>query len=361
MAPHSADTLKTVLLERWLRIIGLGTWLIAGSTSVPRLVRDPRHALPWLVAFAAFGVLFWIGSSRHASRGRRVACLVGQSGLAVVLALLGMPAFEGALLALVAAQVPLALPVWASIAWAVAQLPALWLVLPRGYNRIEDAKSLSAYIAFAAFAITVVRLFESERRARVEVARAGERVRIARELHDVLGHHLAALTIQLDLARRKSQGDARTSLDEAYGVAQRMLKDVRSTVGALRKDEYDLRTALQAVVKAVPEPSVELDFPAGLAVPDAACAHVALRCIQEAVTNSVKHARAHRIGIVLAQEGRDLMIRVEDDGEAAGEIRPGNGLSGMRERVEELGGALEVESVAGRGTTVRARLPMGAS
>jgi signal transduction histidine kinase len=286
-----------------------------------------------------------------------VTCLVGQSALAVVLALLGMPAFEGALLALVAAQVPLALPVWASAAWAIGQLPALWFVLPRDYNEIEIAKSLSAYIAFAAFAITVVRLFESERRARVEVARAGERVRIARELHDVLGHHLAALSIQLDLARRTAHDSSREPLDEAYGIAHRMLKDVRSTVTALRKDEYDLRTALEEIVKAVPEPPVTLDFPKGLEVADAACAHVALRCVQEAITNAVKHANARRIAVALSREGHDLMVRVEDDGNA-GEIRPGSGLKGMRERVEELGGSLDVERTEGRGTTVRALLPL---
>jgi signal transduction histidine kinase len=354
-------SLDDVLVERWLRIIGLGTWLIAGSTSIPRVASaaDPRAAIAWVCAFITFAVLFWIGSSRRAERNRRVACLLGQAVLAGALAWLGMPAFEGALFALVAAQVPLALPGWASIAWAVAQLPALWLVLPRDYNRIEIAKSLSAYIAFAAFAIAVVWLFESERRARVELARAGERVRIARELHDVLGHHLAALTIQLDLARRKSSGDARGPLDEAYGVAQRMLVDVRGTVSTLRTDDYDLRAALDAVVRAVPEPPITIAFEEGLDV-DVACGQVALRCVQEAITNTVKHARAKKIQVALARKGTELSVTVEDDGAAAGDIRDGSGLRGMRERVEELGGALEIDSVARRGTIVRARLPMAA-
>ena len=347
-----------MLIERWLRIIGLGTWLIAGSTSFPRLVRDPRQAPVWLAAYLAFGVLFWIGSSRRAERARRVACLAGQTALAIGLAALGMPAFEGALLALVAAQLPLALPVWASIAWAAAQLPALWYVLPPDYNRVEVAKSLSAYVAFAAFAIAVVRLFESERRARLDAARAGERVRIAREVHDVLGHHLAALTIHLDLARRKSEGAAREPLERAYGASQLMLRDVRGIVATLREDDYDLRAALEAVVQAVAEPAVELSFPKDLTVRDAACAHVALRCIQEGITNSVKHARAKRLHVALARDGDDLVVRIDDDGKAAGPIRPGAGLRGMRERVEELGGRLDVDSVVDTGTTLIARLPM---
>ena len=350
--------LAAVQIPRWLRFIPVGVWLIAGSTSFPKLARDPRAMAPWLVAYVAFGALLWIGSDRRSSRNRTIACLVAEACLAGFLDWLGMPAFEGALFALVAAQTPLVFSVWTAIAWGIAQGVVLFLVLPHDYNRIEIAKSVSSYLGFAMITLALVRFFDSERRARVELARAGERTRITRELHDVLGHHLAALTIQLDLARRKTQGDARAPLDEAYGAAQRMLKDVRDTMTTLRKDEYDLRAALDAVVKAVPEPAIDVAFPSGLVVSDAAVAHVALRCIQEAITNTVKHARAKHIRVALSREGDDLMIAIEDDGAAAGEIREGSGLRGMRERIEELGGDIEVASESQRGTAVRARLPL---
>ncbi len=350
--------LVAVQIPRWLRFIPVGVWLIAGSTSLPRVMREPRAMAAWMVAYVAFGMLLWIGSDRHSPRTRTIACLVAQACLAGFLDWLGMPAFEGALFALVAAQLPLVFSVWTSIAWGLAQGLVLFLVLPRDYNQIEIAKSVSSYIGFATITLALVRFFDSERRARVELARAGERTRITRELHDVLGHHLAALTIQLDLARRKTEGDARAPLDDAYGAAQRMLRDVRDTMTTLRKDEYDLRAALDAVVKAVPEPAIDVTFPPGLVVSDAACAHVALRCIQEAITNTVKHAHAKSIRVRLSREADDLMIVIEDDGEGAGEIREGNGLRGMRERIEELGGDIEVASESRRGTRVRARLPM---
>jgi signal transduction histidine kinase len=345
-------------IPRWLRFIGLGVWLLAGSTSVPRLERDPRTAPVWIAAFVAFGILLWVGSERTASRARIITCLVAEACLGAFINWLGMPAFEGAAFALVAAQTPLVFSVRGALAWGIAQSVVLFLVLPRDYNSIEIGKSVMSYLGFGLLAIALVRFFDSERRARVELARAGERTRITRELHDVLGHHLAALTIQLDLARRKSQGEARAPLDEAYGAAQRMLKDVRDTMTTLRKDEYDLRTALDAVVKAVPEPAIDVSFPAGLVVSDAAVAHVALRCIQEAITNTVKHASAEHIRVKLAREGDDLMIAIEDDGKTAGEIREGSGLRGMRERIEELGGDIEVASESQRGTAVRARLPL---
>ncbi len=350
--------LELVQVPRWLRFICLGVWALAGSTSVSRVARDPRSSALWIASYVGFGVLFWLGTDRRASRSRKITCLVGEAIFAGVVTYIGLPAFEGAGFALVAAQLPLTLPVWASVAWAIAQGAVLWFILPREYNWIEIAKSVGSYLGFATLAVALVRFFDSERRARVELARAGERVRIARELHDVLGHHLAALTIQLDLARRKTEGDARAPLNEAYGVAQRMLADVRGTVSQMRADRYDLRGALDALVKAVPEPPIELAMQAGLEVSDAACAHVALRCIQEAITNTVKHARAKSVRVALAREGTDLMVTIEDDGVTAGDLRIGNGLRGMRERIEELGGDLDVESVAGRGTMVRARLPV---
>jgi signal transduction histidine kinase len=354
--------LVSVQIPRWLRFIPIGVWLIAGSTSVPRLMREPRIAPTWTIAFITFGVLFWIGSDRRASRTRTIGCLVGEACLAALLAYLGMPAFEGALFSIVAAQLPLAVSVRSALAWGIAQAIVLFLALPHDYNQIEIAKSVTSYLGFAMMAIALVSFFDSERRARVELARAGERTRITRELHDVLGHHLAALTIQLDLARRKTAGpkdqETRAPLDEAYGAAQRMLKDVRDTMTTLRKDEYDLRAALDAVVKAVPEPAIDVTFPPDLVVSDAACAHVALRCIQEAITNTVKHARAKSIHVRLSREGNDLVIAIEDDGEGAGEIREGSGLRGMRERIEELGGDIEVASEPSRGTRVRARLPL---
>lgn len=352
-----APILSRMRTERSLRIIGVIAWLVAGSTSFPRLPRDP-HALAWVAAFASFGVLLWVGSDRRAQRARRVACLVGQAALATVLGWLGMPHFEGALLALVAAQVPMALPLWASVPWALAQLVPLWLVVVPNYDRVEVAKSLSSYLGFSAFAIALVHLFEAERRARVALVRSEERVHIARELHDVLGHELVALTIQLDLARRTAEGKARAPLEEAHGIAQGTLAQVRKVVHEMQQGTRDLKAALETLARKVPKLAVTLDYAEGLAVSDPACAHVALRCVQEAVTNALKHARANRIEIRVARDEGDLVVTVKDDGELAGDVRPGHGLSGMRERVEELGGRLDVTSAKGEGTMVCARLPM---
>lgn len=195
-----------------------------------------------------------------------------------------------------------------------------------------------------------------------ERARASERLRVAREVHDVLGHHLTALSIHLDLARRTATDQPlRSSLDQAHAEAQRMLGELRATVCALRADSAtSLRSALEGFTRAIPSLRVELHFPEALSVGDAP-AHVALRCVQEAVTNALKHADAAHVTVSVSRDGSTLVVIVDDDGKRAGHIRDGNGLRGMRERVREIGGTLEIESVAGRGTRVHLRLPTGAS
>lgn len=368
--------LATVRTERWLRVIGVGTWLIAGSTSIVRGDFAHRQFWVWAVFFVAFGAAFWITSDRRASRTVRVAGLAVQAALAIVLTFLGMPLFEGALLALVTAQVPMVLPLWASLPWAAVQLVPLWIVLARTYDSAEITKSITSYLGFSAFAIAVVHLFQAEHRARVELdrtvseltatrtlleesTRVAERVRISRELHDVLGHHLAALSIQLDLARRTANEEARGTLDETRTSVKRMLGDVRAAVQRLRADdEVDLGAAIRTMFATTPGIAVHLDLPDELTIPDPERAHAAFRCIQEAVTNVLKHAEASSVRVVARRETDSLEISVEDDGRGAGSLEPGRGLSGMRERLADVGGTLEITRTPGGGTTVLAHIPL---
>lgn len=352
--------LLNVITARWLRIIGIIAWLFAGSTSFVRFARGDSGLLVWSIAYIAFGVVFWIGSDRRVTRQRRIASLVAQAVLAIVLAMLGMPHFEGALMALVAGQLPLVVPVWAAIVWALAQVLPLYLSISGRYSDVDIFKSLSSYLAFSAFAVAVVHLFQAERRARVDLAVERERVVIARELHDLLGHYLAGLKIQLDLARRKATGDSRAPLEEAHDVSKEMFTAVREAVERIKRKDVNLREELERIARS-PEPQIELHFPSTLVIEQQSVVLVAHRCVMEAVTNVRKHANATRVKISLSPAGDDFAICVEDDGAKAGTIHPGNGLRGMRDRIEELGGTLEVVSMAGKGTTIRARLPREAT
>jgi signal transduction histidine kinase len=142
-------------------------------------------------------------------------------------------------------------------------------------------------------------------------------------------------------------------------VTRLLLTDVRDVVGALREERaLDLRRALEDLASAAPEPRVHLACPTDLEVSDPLRAHTLFRCAQEAITNAVRHAQAKNVWIELSREADGgLQLHARDDGRGAAAVEPGNGLRGMRERLEEAGGSLEIAAAPGAGFALRAALP----
>lgn len=197
-----------------------------------------------------------------------------------------------------------------------------------------------------------------------EQMRYSERMQIARELHDLMGHHLTALNLQLQLGgallARSDTGGAGQALARAEGVAAQLLADVRESVSQQRSSQrIDLSAALQALAEGIASTRIEL------ALDDAArdlgprTAHALLRCVQEGVTNSVRHAGARRVRVELRGDGDEVAVSIDDDGRGAPgwhEGRSGNGLSGMAERMAELGGQMRVTRT-GPGFRIELRCP----
>ncbi len=192
-------------------------------------------------------------------------------------------------------------------------------------------------------AATAIRELRGTRQLLAESSRAAERARIARDLHDMLGHHLTALSINLQVASRTAEGELRERIEQCHTLARLLLSDVRETVGELRAEPgLDLYEALQAVTRHTPGLEVHLDAPSPFPVDDVETASTLLRAVQEATTNTLRHADARRSWIRLRREDDHISLRIHDDGRLAGELRPGNGLRGMRERVAALAGSLEL-------------------
>ena len=192
-----------------------------------------------------------------------------------------------------------------------------------------------------------------------ENTRVAERVRIARDLHDVVGHHLTALTLNLEVATHLTEGRALEHVQQAHSLAKLLLADVREVVSDMREsDRVDFSRALQTLVEGVPEPRIHLELGEDAAMTDPRKAQVLLRCVQEIITNSVRHARARNLWISLQITPNSLLLSANDDGRGADEIEPGNGLLGMRERLEQLGGRLEIESSHGAGFGLQAWMPL---
>ncbi len=191
-----------------------------------------------------------------------------------------------------------------------------------------------------------------------ESARDSERLRVSRELHDVTGHKLTALNLNLELLRDDRTLAARRELAVASQLSAELLADIRAVVTRLRSDDgIDLREALRRLAEPFPQPSIRIDVHDGLRVRGTEAAEVLLRAAQEALTNSVRHSGAEHIGISLQSGPSHIDLVVEDDGRFSGSYTAGNGLTGLRERVEAIGGELCIDSAPHGGWRLTVRIP----
>jgi two-component system sensor histidine kinase DesK len=182
-----------------------------------------------------------------------------------------------------------------------------------------------------------------------EAVRASERLRIARALNDLIGHHLSALNLHLDLAVRQSGDRVAASICTAADLGKRLMADVRVAIGNER-DEHsiDLRQALQTLCSGVPLPRIALDIAADFELVSPKIAHALFCCTQEAITNAMRHANAGAVAISLTRDANAVGLTIEDDGRGMGSRPEGNGLRGLRERIAGHGGSIAIsDSLAG--------------
>ncbi len=341
-----------------------------------------------VVVFLAFTEAFW-RTTRPLAEDRPERVRFVLLALQVVLCLL----LTTDVLYIVAAEVGYLLPTRAGLAWlGAAMLVAAILVHSMVFGEddawkrdIADIPPPAAFIlgfgsicVWSFFAYGMGYLAAAENRSRralsyanaeltgaqhllAESERMAERLRISRELHDSLGHHLVGLTVSLQVASRPDGDEARTHVDNAHLVAKLLLNDVRDAVSTLRSGgEVDLRGAIERLAAGVESPMIHFAYDSGLAVSDSALAHVLYRGVQEIITNSIKHARAQNLWITLRGDDSGIRLKARDDGQGAAAYTMGNGLQGMRERVEEAGGRFSVVTQPGAGFTVDIWTPLEA-
>ncbi|WP_379988483.1 sensor histidine kinase [Dokdonella soli] len=191
------------------------------------------------------------------------------------------------------------------------------------------------------------------------LAALAERERIGRDLHDLLGHTLSLITLKSELAARLFDRDplaARREILDVERVARDALGQVRRAVTGIRT--AGLAAELASARLLLESSDVRLDYGSvEVALPPEIETVLALT-VREAVTNIQRHARASAARIELSVCSEKALLVIADDGRAAKVVVPGNGLNGMRERLQMLGGHLEIESVRGQGTRLVADLPM---
>ncbi|RJS18124.1 sensor histidine kinase [Corallococcus sp. H22C18031201] len=374
---------KSPSTRRLLLAAGLLTWAVVGSPHVEALVRTDGSAplspmaLLWWVAFVGFGVAYCRNAIAEDAGSVPVLALQSLTGLVAVGA--SRTGVDGALLAIVAAQVPELLTQRRAVLWVASQSVVLvgvylW-IHPFAYALVQGL----IFIGFQGFTLASAIVMVREAQARRELARLhaelqstqmllaarereGERLRIARELHDSLGHHLTALSLNLEAAVYTAKDTPSADhLRRAREAARTLLSEVRETVSALRDTPPLLRASLQSLAANAPGLTVHLDIPEDLALASSEATHSLIRCVQEVLTNTLRHASATQLWIrVESRETGGVRVVTNDDGRGAMSPTPGAGLTGMRERFTRLGGDVSWRAEAGKGWELEAWLPASA-
>jgi signal transduction histidine kinase len=358
--------------SRLIGTIALVTWQLVALPVL--LYHGPAGFLnnwPWSAVYLSFGLLFALDLRRP-----HLMLLGLASAAALGLVLLRCNGYEGALLALVAMQLGPRLDSAHGIAWILGQTVLLGVADAIAFTPYSARLLLPPYIGLQLAAFFIFKAMAREVAARAALAasnaelrgvahiladssRLAERLRIAQELHDALGHHLTALSLNLEAALQLTHGAAHNSVTTAQGLARRLLNDVRQIVATSQaRDGVNLGDALLTLVGAVPRPRIHLDIPDGLRTQDPERAHTLLRCAQEMVTNAARHSDAENLWICVRCEGETLRIEARDDGRGSDRTDGGFGIRGMRERVAQAGGELRVVTQPGQGFEVIALLPM---
>ncbi len=369
-----------------LRYAGLFTWLCA---TIPLFLMHFLYEKPlgwqpyaiWWILHLVFGLTYWNQVRTLPVRSSLAHRLLTVSALTICalgVSMMAETSLGGILLLIVAGLLPWMLPPAPAMTWLVSQNILLVMVLTNipdiGFSYAAQTGGLFLGISLFAFMSGVVALRQHAARDALrkvnselqatqallaENTRIAERVRIARELHDLVGHHLTALTLNLEVATHLVTGKALEHVQQAHSLAKLLLIDVREVVSDMREDDkVELAAALQTLVEGVPEPHIHLDLPSELSMTDPLRAQVMLRCVQEIITNSVRHARAKNLWISLVHDENGVAMIARDDGRGTDAVEIGNGLKGMAERLRHLGGELKIESSPGAGFSLHAWVPM---
>ncbi|MDQ6879124.1 MAG: GAF domain-containing sensor histidine kinase [Candidatus Dormibacteraeota bacterium] len=228
---------------------------------------------------------------------------------------------------------------------------------------LEVLRELAVHVGAAAKSVMLTRELQRSRE-RLVAARAEERRRLRRDLHDGLSPQLVGVALKLDGIRNRLEEmpQVRKELDELADRTRAAIADVRRLVYALRPPALDELGLIAAIRQAADVNGsgidICIDAPESLPPLPAAVEVAAYRIAQEAVTNVLRHSGARSCRLKVTLEGGVLRLEVSDDGSGLSPNAPaGVGLISMRERAEELGGRLELETAAGGGTRLAALLP----
>jgi signal transduction histidine kinase len=368
--------LRAQLLQQML-IVTAGASLLYLALGILGLVKSRIFPFDALEMLAAVGLSAWLSRRGKVLSATTLLPVVMSHPVSFLTATYGLHSPAGALFLPTILVCGLLIGRRFLITWTViCCLIIVWIAVRTGELGASAIFWWGAFVAtgwlVSLFSRHLERLLEltrqSEERRRAAIVE--ERTRIAREIHDTLAQGFTGIVIQLNAAEQVIEGNssaARQHLERARTLARTSLEEARRSVMALRPealDQADLRAALEHLAR-------QLTAGTGIQVETRASGEPRrlsadaelnlLRISQEAITNAVRHAEPKRIVVHLSYEIEAVRVEVHDDGSGIASGHPpsqGFGLTGMRERAEQLGGRFDLESQPGRGTTVTAVIPL---
>lgn len=314
----------------------------------------------------------------------RIAYFAVQLLIAAALILLAGSGGELALILLpLAGQTALLLPLSGMVPICLLIYTALVIPLIVRSRWIDAVVVAVVYGTGIVFVVVFTRVAASEREARTALAEANqllrdhasqveelattkERNRLAREIHDSLGHYLTVVNVQIGAAQAVLDQDRTRALEhlsKAQVLTQEGLAEVRHSVAALRASPGESRPLTEALAKLTEQwsaagPSAKLKVVGTIRTLTPQANLTLYRAAQEALTNVGKHSHANNVKLHLDyRDGRAVRLRIEDDGVGSDNSEGGFGLLGVRERVQQLGGAVHVRTDSGKGFTLEVELP----
>jgi signal transduction histidine kinase len=379
MNPALKQLVSPINFAGYLAWAAIGWELVYTSWSPPAWLGG--QALPVAVLAGlhlAFLALFMATTCRPWARLPERLMLLGQLAITFGLMLLARNSTLPILLILCVVQLVQLWPPRVSVAMILAINVAMYLVYREVWGIGSPLVSTLMHMSFQAFAALTAWFAFSAGQARDELAAANadllatrsllaesardsERLRLSRELHDVAGHKLTALKLNLAALARDPRFADEAGVQLCRRLADELLADIRGVVQQMRQgDGLDLEAALTALGKPFPRPQLQLEVAADARVTSVAQAEAVLRAVQEGLTNAVKHSQAQNLWVVLRRDDGALRLDIRDDGRGSGDVCAGNGLCGMRERLEALGGGLSVGRTGTGGVHLQAWLPVAA-
>lgn len=353
--------------------------ILFSNNQNPETISAWQGKIKWLGFILMLGLAgsFWILTKNTQEQPKPIFVL-----LLVAFQFITVFLFSAELMFFLAFELPLVLNRKAAKRWItffILTFFAVWLLwlpasAPNYLDLLSDVefriqiKELTSIIAFILFAFLIGSIIknESSMRAQLEIAQSklqektkiAERHAISRELHDCLGHHLVTLKVQLELIQRHAPNIMQSKLLIAKEITQTLINDLRGVVDEMKESELaPLHTALNNMLSGIVNPKVSLSLPPQMPNLTSEVQKTLYRCIQECLTNTIKHSHASTLDIKIEHKENVLKVKIRDNGKGAKNLKFGNGLSGLIERTQLINGKIEFNTGINQGFSATLTIP----